>query len=204
MAANSPSSPSCTDCAAKGIVYIPSRGSLCHIYNMDTCAGLYGGILAHVSVSNPVPVDSTVLYIYGQTSFGPDSVPRMWKSRDSRAYGTPFVTKVEAYDYVRSPRKLTRSPRKLQGHHVSLQGHHVSLQGHHVSLQGHHVSLQGHHVSLHGHYVSLQGHHVSLQGHHVSLQGHHVSLHGHHVSLQGHHVSLQGHHVKLTNSPSIS
>ena len=50
----------------------------------------------------------------------------------TRAYGTPFVTKLEiAY-----------------GHHVSLHGHHVSLHGHHVSLHGHHVSLQAYMVTV--------------------------------------------------------
>ena len=59
MAANSPSSPSCTDCAAKRIVlHAIARQPLS--YNKDTGAGLYAGILAHVSVSNP-PVGSTIL-----------------------------------------------------------------------------------------------------------------------------------------------
>ena len=63
MAANSPSSPPCIDCAAKGIVlHSIARQPLS--YNTDTGAGLYAGILAHVSVSNPVPVGST---IYGYT-----------------------------------------------------------------------------------------------------------------------------------------
>ena len=58
---------------------------------------------------------------YPQTEYGAPTV---------RAYGTPFVTKLEiAY-----------------GHHVSLHGHHVSLHGDHVSLHGHRVSLRGHRV----------------------------------------------------------
>ena len=62
MAANSPSSPPYIDCTAKGIVYIPPRGSLCHTTRIP--GRLYAGTIAHVSVSNPVPVGST---IYGQT-----------------------------------------------------------------------------------------------------------------------------------------
>ena len=58
MAANSPSSPPYIDCAAKGIVYIPSRGSLCHTTRIP--GRLYAGTIAHVSVSNPVPVGSTI------------------------------------------------------------------------------------------------------------------------------------------------
>ena len=91
MAANSPSYPPYIDCAAKGIV-LHSIAQQPLSYNTDTDAGLYVGILAHVSVSNPVPVGSTI-YAYSkltsttpflytesagnvrQTSFGPNSVP---------------------------------------------------------------------------------------------------------------------------------
>ena len=81
MAAKSPSSPPYIDCAAKGIVYIPWRGSLCHTTRIP--GRLYASTITHVSVSNPVPVGSTIyayrvyrLYDSYSYSYSPVDLPR--------------------------------------------------------------------------------------------------------------------------------